>query len=103
MKHSNKLLYTALVLAGLNVAAMTGCVGGGYAEVDSGPGYYGDGPWIDNTVVVEGGRGWYGGHRDNAYVHPDNHSDNHRAPAAHAQVHAEAHSAPSGGGGDHHR
>ncbi len=99
MKHSNKILSAALVLAGLNIAVMTGCVGGGgYAEVDSGPGYYGDGPWIDNNVVVEGGgRGWFGGHRDNAYVHPDNHP----APAAHANFHAEAHSAPAGG--DHHR
>ena len=93
MKHSNKLLSAALLLAGLNVVAMTGCVGGVYSEVDSGPGYYGDGPWIDNTVVVEGGgRRWFGGHRDNAYVHPDNHS----RPAQHA----ESHSAPSHD--DHH-
>jgi hypothetical protein len=100
MKHSNKILSAALVLAGLNLAVMTGCVGGGgYAEVDSGPGYYGDGPWIDNSVVVEGRGGWYGGHHDNAYVHPDN----HRRPAPHAEVHAQAHSAPSGGHDEHHR
>ncbi|HZZ18437.1 MAG TPA: hypothetical protein VFE25_03665 [Opitutaceae bacterium] len=101
MKHTSKILSAAVALAGF--AAMSGCAGGGYAEVDSGPGYYGDGPWIDNTVVVDGGRGWYGGHHDNAYVHPYNHPAPHAQ--AHAAVHVESHSAPAphGGGGDHHR
>jgi hypothetical protein len=99
MKHTNKLLSAALALAGLNLAVMTGCVGGGgYAEVDSGPGYYGDGPWIDSSVVVEGGgRGWFGGHRDNAYVHPNNHP----APAPRGNFHGDSHSAPAHN--DHHR
>ncbi|HEY5228668.1 MAG TPA: hypothetical protein VIJ19_09010 [Opitutaceae bacterium] len=94
MKHPNKILAAALLIAGFNLLSMTGCVGGGYVDAGGGSAYYGDGPWIDSTVIV-GGRGWYGGHRDNAYVHPDNH------PAPRGNVHVEAHSAPSHD--DHHR
>jgi hypothetical protein len=93
MKHPNKLLTAALLIAGCNLISMTGCVGGGYVEASSGPGYYGDGPYIDNTVIV-GGRGWYGGHRDNVYVHPDNH------PAPRRDVHVDVRA--SSGGHDGH-
>jgi hypothetical protein len=80
MKHTNKFLGGAVLLAGLNLAIMTGCVGGGGYVEAGGPGYYGDGPWIDNNVVVYGHAGWYGNHHDGAYVHPSNH------PAARASV-----------------
>jgi hypothetical protein len=96
MKHSNKFLTAALLIAGCNLVSMTGCVGGGYVESGGGSAYYGDGPYVDNTVIV-GGRGWYGGHRDNVYVHPDNHP---RADV-HASVHVDAHA--GGGHDDHHR
>jgi hypothetical protein len=66
MKRSNKFILGGVLLAALNLAALTGCVGG-YVEA-GGPGYYG-GPWVDNTVIVGGG-GWYGDHHDGAYVHP---------------------------------
>lgn len=67
MKHKNKFILGTIIAAGLQLASMTGCVGG---YVETGPGYYGGGPWFDSTVVVGGGRGWYGGHGGGAYVHP---------------------------------
>jgi hypothetical protein len=78
MNTKNKFILAGIFIAALNLAAVTGCVGG-YVEA-GGPGYYGDHGWIDSTVIVGGG-GWYGGHRDGAYVHPDG----------------------GGRGGDHHR
>jgi len=96
MKPPFKFLLGATILAGAQLSLMTGCVGGGYVEASSGPAYYGDGPWIDNTVIVEGrGRGWYGDHRDRAYVHPDNH------PAPRRDVHVDSH--PGHDRDDHHR
>jgi hypothetical protein len=88
MKTSHKILNGTLVVAGLLLA---GCVGG-YVE-GGGGGYYDDGGvWVDNTVVVGGGHGWFHGHDDHAYVHPSYHPAGHSAPAPRA----ESHSAPGG-------
>jgi hypothetical protein len=78
MKTSPRFLNRALALAGLLLAGCGGgYVGGGYY----GGGYYDDGGvWVDNTVVVGGGRGWYHGHDDHAYAHPSFHP----GPSAHA-------------------
>jgi hypothetical protein len=69
MKLNTKIIAGTVVLAGLQLASMTGCVGGYVGVGGPGPGYYGGGPWFDGTVVVGGG-GWYGGHGGGAYVHP---------------------------------
>jgi hypothetical protein len=69
MNTKTKFIAIGTVLAALNLAVLTGCVGG-YVEA-GGPGYYGDSGWIDSTVVIGGGHGWYGDHHDGAYVHPD--------------------------------
>jgi hypothetical protein len=71
MNTKNKFIVGNLLIAALNLVAMTGCVGGYVAA--GGPGYYGDPGWIDSTVVVGGGYGWYGGHHGGAYVHPSYH------------------------------
>jgi hypothetical protein len=110
-KLNPRTVYTAAALAVAACAQMlsSGCVadGGGGGGV-----VYGDGPWIQSDVVVEGGgAGWYGRHDDHApdhdrgYVHPSaggRPAESHSAPAA-------SHPAPaaheSGGGGrepDHH-
>jgi hypothetical protein len=94
MKHPNKYISDGVLIACLSVAALTGCVGG-YVEGGGGPDYYGNGPWIDNNVVITGGRGWYGHNNDHAYVHPNN------RPAGHADNHSAPHAAPHGD--DHHR
>jgi hypothetical protein len=86
MKTPSKILCGALVLAGLPLGLLTGCVGGGYVEGGGYDGPYYGGGWYDGTVVVGGG-GWYHDHGDRAYVHPSNHPG-----AAHA-------AAPRGGGG----
>jgi hypothetical protein len=65
MKLSNKFLLCALILAGLELGSMTGCVG--YVGPGDGGVYYGGDPWIHSDVIVTG-RGWYGGH--GGYVHP---------------------------------
>jgi hypothetical protein len=75
MKHKNKFIVGGILIAAFNLAIMTGCVGGYVAA--GGPGYYGDGGWVDGTVIVGGG-GWYGDHRDGAYVHPDFHGGGRR-------------------------
>ena len=81
MKHTLKTICGLLAVAGLQLGPMTGCVGG-YVET-GGPEYYGGEPWIQTDVVVGGGGGWYGGHRDNAYAHPDgNRSGGRPAPRA---------------------
>ena len=69
MKHTKTILLGILVLAGLQLGAMTGCVGyvGGPGGVE-----YGGGPWFQDGVWIEGGRGWYGGgHGGGGYIHPD--------------------------------
>jgi hypothetical protein len=71
MNTKNKFIVGGVLIAALNLAAVTGCVGGYVAA--GGPGYYGDGGWIDTNVVIDGGHHWYGDHNDGAYVHPDNH------------------------------
>ena len=98
MKSSPTLILAgALIVAGLQLAVLTGCVGGGGGYVDDG-GYYGGDPVFYGGVYVHGGGGWYRGHDDHAYAHPGFHP----GPAGHS---APAHSAPapSGGGGDHRR
>jgi hypothetical protein len=90
MKNSRKFLFGSLLLLGLQMVGMTGCVGGAVVG-DGGGVYYGGDPWFHDDVWVNGGRGWYGGQHDahggGAYIHP---------AAAHAP-------AARGGGGDHHR
>jgi hypothetical protein len=67
MKHKNKLIFAALLLIGLQLGSMTGCVG--YAGGGDGGVYYGGDPWFHGDVIVNGGgRGWFGGH--GGYVHP---------------------------------
>jgi hypothetical protein len=87
----------ALALASWTQVLSTGCVGGGGGGggVD-----YGDGPWFQDDVVVQGGgAGWYGRNdsHDRGYVHPTagGHADSHSSPAAHASGGEHA----SGGGG----
>jgi hypothetical protein len=63
MKHLRKILLGSLILVGLPLG-WTGCVGGGGVVYGGGP-WFGDGVWVDG-----GGRGWYGGHGGDAYVHP---------------------------------
>ncbi len=101
MKHASKIFLGSLVLAAFQFA-FTGCVatgggGGGGDDV-----YYGGDTWIHSDVIVTGGgRGWYGGDRDdhrgdNAYVHPSA----GRRDAAPSRVEAPkdgGHSAPSRG------
>jgi hypothetical protein len=69
MKYSTKIISGTVILIGLQLGSMTGCVG----YVGGGDGGYYDrgGPWFDGggTIVVGGG-GWYGGHGDRGYVHP---------------------------------
>ena len=66
MKHTRKILFCSLMLIGMPFA-WTGCVGVGY----DGGGYGGGGVWFQDDVWVNGGgRGWYGGHGNGAYVHP---------------------------------
>jgi hypothetical protein len=97
MKSSSKFILTGTLLAaGLQLAVLTGCVGGGGGYADDG-GYYGGDPVFYGGVYVNGGGGgWYRGHDDHAYAHPAYHP----SPAAHA---APAHSAPAPSGGDHRR
>jgi hypothetical protein len=67
MKHTNKILFGALLLICLQLGYTTGCVG--YVGGGGGGVYYGGGPWFqDDVVVTGGGRGWYG--HDNGYAHP---------------------------------
>jgi hypothetical protein len=88
MKHTFKTIAGLLAVAGLQLGPMTGCVGG---YVDSGgPEYYGGEPWVQTDVVVGGGGGWFGGHRDNAYAHPDG----NRSGGGHAAPRAEHAAAP---------
>jgi hypothetical protein len=70
MNTKNTFVIGGLFIAALNLAAVTGCVGGGGYVEAGGPAYYGDSGWIDSTVVVGGGHHWYGDHHDGAYVHP---------------------------------
>lgn len=65
MKNLKKILLCSLILAGLQFGGLSGCVGyvGG-----GGGGYYDGGVWVQDDVIVGGGRGWYGGGR--GYVHP---------------------------------
>lgn len=81
----------ALALAICVQSLSTGCVAGGDG---GGAVVYGDGPWIQSDVVVEGGgAGWYGRRddhgNDHGYVHPSgggHPAASHSAPAAHASV-----------------
>jgi len=70
MKHTNKLLFaTLLLIGGLQLGTLTGCVG--YVGDGGGGGvYYGGGPWIGGDVIVGGGRGWYGHGGGGGYAHP---------------------------------
>jgi hypothetical protein len=77
MKPLSKFIGGALFLSVLQLAALTGCVGG-YAEGGGGVVYGGD-PWFDGGVVVGGG-GWYRNHHDAAYAHPNFRPVNHPAP-----------------------
>jgi hypothetical protein len=69
MKNISRSILGLLTLSGLCLGPMIGCAGG-YVEASE-PVYYGGDPWVQTDVVIGGGGGWYGGHRDNAYVHPD--------------------------------
>jgi hypothetical protein len=82
----------ALALATWVQGLSSGCVAGGDG---GGAVVYGDGPWIQSDVVVEGGGpGWYGRRddrgADHGYVHPSagggHPAEAHAAPAAHASV-----------------
>ena len=66
MKLSNKFLPTAILLIGLQLGVLTGCVGGAAVETDGV--YYGGDPWFHDDIWVHGGRGFYG--NDHGYVHP---------------------------------
>ncbi len=71
MKNLRKILLGFLLLIGLPLA-WTGCVG----YVGGGGVAYGGGPWFGDGVWVDGGgRGWYGGHGGDAYVHPSGRGD----------------------------
>jgi len=67
MKHLRKILLSSLLLISLPLA-WTGCVG--YVGDSGGVVYGGGGPWFNGVWVDGGGRGWYGGHGGDAYVHP---------------------------------
>ena len=87
---------SAIVLGLLFLSA--GCVGPGGGGV-----VYGGGTWFDDGVWVEGGgRGWYGGNRGAAYVHPgggDRGKGGGHNDGGHASAPSGGHvGAPSGGG-----
>jgi len=68
MKHLRKVLLGSLFAIAMPFA-WTGCVG--YAGDAGVVVYGGGGPWFhDGGWVDGGGRGWYGGHGGDAYVHP---------------------------------
>lgn len=99
MKIPYRFILGSLIVTAVQLA-QTGCGGPGY---DGGGGvYYGDGPWIDNEVVVTGGgRGWFGGgaRSGGGYVHPS--AGGHPAPRATPAHEGGGESHPSGG--DDHR
>jgi hypothetical protein len=70
MKHTRNIILGSFLFVGAQFA-WVGCVGPG--DGGGGVDYYGGGPdvWVNDNVWVDGGgRGWYGGHGGNAYVHP---------------------------------
>jgi hypothetical protein len=69
MKHTRKILLSSLMVIGMTFV-FNGCVG----YVGDGPAYGGGGVWFHDDVWVDGGgRGWYGDHGGNGYVHPGGH------------------------------
>jgi hypothetical protein len=70
MKQTNKFIFATVLLIGLQLGAVTGCVG--YVGGGGGGGvYYGGDPWIHTDVIVTGGgHPWYGGSGGRGYVHP---------------------------------
>jgi hypothetical protein len=66
MKHPKTIILGILLLAGLELGTLTGCVGYVGARTDGV--YYGDGPWFQDGVWVHGGGGWYG--HGGGYAHP---------------------------------
>ena len=100
MKHSSKSIFGLVIVAGLALGPLAGCVGG-YVEAGE-PVYYGGEPWVQTDVIVGGGGGWYGGHRDNAYVHPDSRREPSRsAPRAEHTAPRESNSGRKSD--DHHK
>ena len=77
MNTKNSFIVGGLFIAALNLAVMTGCVGGGGYVEAGGPGYYGDSGWIDTTVVVGGGH-----HHAHPHGHLDTHHDTPHQPTA---------------------
>ena len=66
MKHIRKILFSSLGVIALQLV-ISGCVG----YVGGGGGDGGGGVWFRDDVWVDGGgRGWYGGHGNEGYVHP---------------------------------
>jgi hypothetical protein len=64
MKHSKSIMLGIVLLAGLQLGIMTGCVG----YVGARGGYYGGDPWYHDGVWINGGGGWYG--HGGGYAHP---------------------------------
>jgi hypothetical protein len=93
MKNTLKSIFGLLFVAGLGMGPMAACVGG-YVE-GGGPVYYGGEPWVQADVVVGGGGGWYGDHRDNAYVHPDARRGGNSQAVRHDSPPARSESSPA--------
>jgi hypothetical protein len=101
MKNTSKSIFGLLVVAGLGLGLMTGCAGG-YVEASE-PVYYGGEPWVQTDVVIGGGGGWYGEHRDNAYVHPDSRRNDNSQAVRHDSQPAPRESSPGKKPDDHHK
>jgi hypothetical protein len=101
MKNTSRSIFGLLAVAGLGLGPMTGCVGG-YVEAGE-PVYYGGEPWVQTDVVIGGGGGWYGEHRDNAYVHPDARRNDSRQAVRHDSPPARRESSPAKKPDDHHK
>jgi hypothetical protein len=54
-------------------------------------------------VVVGGGGGWYGDHRDNAYVHPDAGRNDNKQAVRHDSPPARSEASPAKKPDDHHK
>ncbi|MGA2016848.1 MAG: hypothetical protein ABSH26_07805 [Opitutaceae bacterium] len=101
MNNTLKSVFGLFFITGLGLGAMTGCAGG-YVEA-GGPVYYGGEPWVQTDVVVGGGGGWYGDHRDNAYVHPDAGRNDNKQAVRHDSPPARSEASPAKKPDDHHK